>query len=67
MEKKFKVDFPMCGSLYHSPIKTKGNCPVHDSICPICGLGVGSSNGCGCPEMRQRYFKLWEPSYETGV
>lgn len=67
MKKEFKVNFPMCDSFYHAPIKTQGNCPLHDYICPVCGLGVGGSPGCGCPEMRQRYFKLWGPSYETGA
>ena len=60
MKKKFKVDFPICDSPYHPPIKTVGNCPIHDYICPICGLGVGSYYGCGCSEMRQRYFELWQ-------
>ena len=51
-------EFPLCyhPELYPSqweqkkpkPCRTVGSCPVHNYICPICGLGVDSYPECEC-------------------
>ena len=66
--KKSAVEFPMCGHPELRPTAWEqkkppatrciGRCPIHDYICPLCGLGVGSSPDCGCPEMRKDGFSI---------
>ncbi len=60
--KKYEVDFIMCGhpelmpTMWGQgkpePVRTIGECPIHNYICPTCGFGAGSAPSCDCPEMR---------------
>ena len=62
MDKKYKVEFLMCGHPELRPtgwnrpkpeaVRTVGGCPIHNYTCPVCGFGVGSSPRCDCSEMR---------------
>ena len=58
--KKQKIEFTMCNhpelrpmnwdEPKPEPVRTVGNCPIHDYVCPLCGFGVGCHPGCGCSE-----------------
>ena len=61
-EKKYAVEFPMCGHPELVPTmwgqqkpeatRSIGECPIHNYTCPVCGFGAGCAPSCNCKEKR---------------